>query len=276
MSHGSSGRPCVARLAAEGASQDWKFYGASLGWQLKVSKGKRAVVYLIPHEQGGFLAALALKGEALDAVAGMDLPAQPAISPLVNIVAPQPQRAAGLTNAATVHRLHALFSRGCLDEVLELVASEVQVDFVASGQLIVGRAGFRGLLSVFKSAFPDLIVRDRCEIATGDHVVVESDWTGTNLGRISILGRTIEPTGKRVEHGRFIEVYRLWNGRVVAMTNYQDPSGWMRELGIPGAASLAPIVEKHPIAAWISVTRPDLAGSSGGKADASTPDDPSP
>lgn len=44
------------------------------------------------------------------------VPAQPAISPLVNIVAPQPQRAAGLTNAGTVHRVHALFSRGCLDE----------------------------------------------------------------------------------------------------------------------------------------------------------------
>lgn len=63
-----------ARLAAEGASQDWKFYGASLGWQLKVSKGKRAIVYLIPHEPGGFLAALALKGKALDAIARMDLP----------------------------------------------------------------------------------------------------------------------------------------------------------------------------------------------------------
>lgn len=185
------------------------------------------------------------------------VPAPPTISPLVNIVAPQPQRTTGLTNAATVHRVHALFSTGSLDEVLELVAPEVQVDFVASGQLIRGRAGFRGLLSVFKSAFPDLVVRDRNEIASGDHVVVECDWTGTNLGRIYTLDRTIEPTGKRVEHGRFIEVYRMWNGRVVAMTNYQDPSGWMRELGIPGAASLAPIVEKHPIAAWIPVTRPD-------------------
>lgn len=71
------------RLAAEGAIQEWKFYGASLGWQLKVSKGKRAVVYLIPHERGGFLAALALKGKALEAVARMDLPG-PLVDEILN------------------------------------------------------------------------------------------------------------------------------------------------------------------------------------------------
>jgi hypothetical protein len=67
-----------AVLADLGAREDglvpqWKVYGAKHGWQLKVSKGKRAVVYLIPHT-GTFTAGLALGGRAVAALASSGLP----------------------------------------------------------------------------------------------------------------------------------------------------------------------------------------------------------
>lgn len=56
-----------------GLKQEWKFYGKKHGWQLKVFDRRRAAFYLIPHE-GSFLAGMALRPPAVEAVKGSDLP----------------------------------------------------------------------------------------------------------------------------------------------------------------------------------------------------------
>jgi uncharacterized protein DUF3788 len=56
-----------------GVRREWKFYGAKYGWQLKAARRKGAVLYLVPR-RGSFLAALALKGRALEAVRASRLP----------------------------------------------------------------------------------------------------------------------------------------------------------------------------------------------------------
>jgi hypothetical protein len=53
---------------------EWKFYGGKYGWQLKVSRKRRAVLYMLPGK-GSFVAALALKGRALSALVECGLPA---------------------------------------------------------------------------------------------------------------------------------------------------------------------------------------------------------
>jgi hypothetical protein len=53
--------------------RDWKFYGNKYGWQMKVTDGKRAVLYLIPNE-GSFLAALALNDKAVAALRSQKIP----------------------------------------------------------------------------------------------------------------------------------------------------------------------------------------------------------
>jgi hypothetical protein len=56
----------VEHLAAfSGVTAGWKFYGAKHGWQWKAVQGKRAALYLIPHENS-FTAALALRPAALE------------------------------------------------------------------------------------------------------------------------------------------------------------------------------------------------------------------
>jgi hypothetical protein len=59
---------------AEGLTRAWKFYGQKHGWQLKVLRGKRALLYLIVRD-GRFMAAFPLKADALEAVRASDLPA---------------------------------------------------------------------------------------------------------------------------------------------------------------------------------------------------------
>ncbi|MBI2922013.1 MAG: DUF3788 family protein [Planctomycetes bacterium] len=64
----------LADLAAlAGGMGEWKFYGAKYGWQFKVVRGKRSLLYLIPGP-GKFTAAMALDREAVGRLDGSGLP----------------------------------------------------------------------------------------------------------------------------------------------------------------------------------------------------------
>lgn len=52
---------------------EWKFYGAKYGWQLKVVRAKKALLYMIPHRDG-FNAALALRPRAVEELRGAGVP----------------------------------------------------------------------------------------------------------------------------------------------------------------------------------------------------------
>jgi hypothetical protein len=53
---------------------EWHSYSSKAGWSLRMRKGKRNIVYLVPHA-GGFHAALVLGDRALAAMLGVKLPA---------------------------------------------------------------------------------------------------------------------------------------------------------------------------------------------------------
>lgn len=68
----------VVKFASEQCDQfvsEWKFYGKKQGWQLKLMKKKRALLYMVPHE-GSFLAGMALNEFAMQALAGSGLPTE--------------------------------------------------------------------------------------------------------------------------------------------------------------------------------------------------------
>ena len=65
----------VAHATAEGDVEPvWKHYGKKHGWQLKLMRKRRALLFLVPHERS-FLAGLALPADDLDAVRAAGLPA---------------------------------------------------------------------------------------------------------------------------------------------------------------------------------------------------------
>ena len=59
--------------ACPAATLEWKYYGDKYGWQLKVTLGKNALCYLIPHE-GSFTAATALAETSIPALRKSGLP----------------------------------------------------------------------------------------------------------------------------------------------------------------------------------------------------------
>lgn len=61
------------RTAVDGVDVAWKFYGQKHGWQIKATRGKKAVLYMIPHA-GKFVAATALPRQAVEALDDAGLP----------------------------------------------------------------------------------------------------------------------------------------------------------------------------------------------------------
>ena len=59
--------------AADGVTEEWKFYGKKHGWQLKLLHKRRALLWLVPHEKS-FLAGMALRESAMDQVRASKLP----------------------------------------------------------------------------------------------------------------------------------------------------------------------------------------------------------
>jgi hypothetical protein len=61
------------RASVEGVDVAWKFYGSKHGWQIKATRGKKAVLYLVPHANK-FVAATALPRRAVEALDDAGLP----------------------------------------------------------------------------------------------------------------------------------------------------------------------------------------------------------
>ncbi len=135
-------------------------------------------------------------------------------------------------NAKLARDLYALFNEHQLEKADALATADVEVLLVPFNQTFRGREGFLQFMSGFERAFPDLVITVANQVATEDQVVSECTWTGTNTGPLVTPAGEIPPTGKRVEGGRFCEVWKIKNGKVAILHNYQDAASWLRQLGL--------------------------------------------
>ncbi len=135
-------------------------------------------------------------------------------------------------NAAISKNAHQLFSENKFDEVVNLVADNIQVVNYATGQTFNGKTEFRNFMSGFKTAFPDMVIKHTVvfEDAEGN-VALEFEGDGTHTGPLVGPGGVIPPTGKKV---KFIvcETHRIVDGKIVSIHNYQDSGSLMRQLGL--------------------------------------------
>ena len=98
-----------------------------------------------------------------------------------------------------------------------------------------GRAGFRELITMYRSAFPDVKLAIDEQIAGGGKVVTR--WSATRTHRGELFGTA--PTGKQVRVQGII-VSRIANGKVVEETEVYDALGMLGQLGaVPAAVGKA-------------------------------------
>ncbi len=126
------------------------------------------------------------------------------------------------------HALDEIWNKGNLavaDELAhpDLVARSNTLGMAASNTL----AQMKGLVAMYRAAFPDLSVTFDEMVAEGEQVAVRFTATGTHLG--PLLG--IPPTGKRATVAN-ITVYHMRDGRIMDQQGLTDTLGLLQQLGV--------------------------------------------
>ena len=133
-------------------------------------------------------------------------------------------------NIALQTRLYALFSSGRLDEVLAHATDDVVIEMIPFGQVHHGHGGFREFLTAFTTAFPDIRIEPRRQVADETRVAAEFVAYGTHKGPLMTPAGPIPPTGKKVVF-TVCEVWDFRDGKLAGLRNYQDAGSILRQIG---------------------------------------------
>ena len=100
---------------------------------------------------------------------------------------------------------------------------------------ITGRMAVENHFRENWKSFPDAKIQVVNRVASGDWVVDEVTWSGTNKGPIVAPGQTIPATGKRAQ-GPAVGVAKVEMGKISQMKIYYDNMSYLAQLGLmPGA-----------------------------------------
>jgi steroid delta-isomerase-like uncharacterized protein len=134
-------------------------------------------------------------------------------------------------NAALARKIYQLFNEDQLDEAIALATEDVELVLVPFGQTFHGHEGFMAFLQGFHSAFPDIHITITNQVATDDQVVTEFTARGTHTRPLLTPAGEVPPTGRVVDF-TVCEVWRVKDGRLASLHNYQDVASMMRQLGL--------------------------------------------
>jgi len=115
------------------------------------------------------------------------------------------------------------FNKGNLSVTDELVAA----NHVNHTDNVHGPEEYKGFITLYRTAFPDLQMTIVDSIAEGDKVV--NRWTATGTHKGELMG--IPPTGKQIEvTGTYTA--RIVGGKIVEEWGNMDALGMMQQLGV--------------------------------------------
>ena len=129
-------------------------------------------------------------------------------------------------NKAVLRRNEEVFNKGDLAIADETIAPNYSYHG-SGGQEIKGPEGFKQIITMFRTAFPDLHVTVEDMVAEGDKVAHRLILRGTHKG--DLMG--IAPTGKQVTVSA-ITISRFAGGKEVEAWSNFDQLGMMQQLGV--------------------------------------------
>jgi steroid delta-isomerase-like uncharacterized protein len=127
-----------------------------------------------------------------------------------------------------VIRIFEVINSGDFGAVDELIHPDY-VDYSVPGQVFHGPDGFRTLIGIFRTAFPDLHVTVEDLIVEGDLAAWRSTTTGTHQGELA--GVPIPPTGKAVSFESY-NLGRIQDGKAIEHRALLDMLGLLQQLGV--------------------------------------------
>jgi steroid delta-isomerase-like uncharacterized protein len=128
---------------------------------------------------------------------------------------------------ATMHRYLGVFEQGNIDLLDELLAPDYLNHTPATPDLPTGPEGVKGVVTMFRSAMPDLRVVVEDMIAEGDKVATRYTLEGTHEGEL--FG--VPPTGQRLSIKSFT-AERVSEGKIREHWRVSDNLDMMQQLGV--------------------------------------------
>ena len=139
---------------------------------------------------------------------------------------------------ATMGRYFDVFEQGNVALLDELLAPDYINHTPATPDLPTGPEGVKGVVTMFRSAMPDLRVVVEDMIAEGDKVATRYTLEGTHQGEL--FG--VPPTGQRLNI-KSITVERVSEGKIREHWRVTDSLDMMQQLGVvpePGQEGVEP------------------------------------
>jgi steroid delta-isomerase-like uncharacterized protein len=129
-------------------------------------------------------------------------------------------------NKATLRRVPEEIFTGNLDLVDELFTSDYVMHDPGLPEEVAGTEGFKGYVSAFRSAMPDIKITVEDQIAEGD--VVATRWTGRGTHEGDMFG--VPGTGRAVTIEGII-ITRFEGGKIAEEWTSYDAAGALRQVG---------------------------------------------
>ena len=123
------------------------------------------------------------------------------------------------------------FVKGDWNTYKSLLTDNAIYDEEATRRLVRGPDQVVKTVQIWKKAFPDLKATIKSMVATGDAVVAEIEWEGTQTGPLDAPTGQIPPSGK---HGKVmaVQVARFDNGKIRELRHYFDLMTVLMQLGV--------------------------------------------
>lgn len=120
-----------------------------------------------------------------------------------------------------------MLGTGNWDIADQILAPDVLMHHPSSPEPLRGLEAVKGLLSAFRTGFPDLHLTVEDEIGEGDKVAVR--WRARGTHTDNLFG--IPPSGKRMNVAG-ISILRIAGGKIVEDWVAEDSLGLMQQIGV--------------------------------------------
>ena len=122
-----------------------------------------------------------------------------------------------------------------LDMVVSTLADDVE-SILPGAPPLKGKEPFKAYVSVFQTAAPDTHIEGHRDLGSGDTIVVEGSYSGTQTGPLMTPGGEIPPTGRHFDF-TFCDVLQAKDGKVFSHRVYFDQVDFLTQLGLMPAPS---------------------------------------
>jgi ketosteroid isomerase-like protein len=135
-----------------------------------------------------------------------------------------------MTHQPLIDRHYAEINTNDFSDVADLFSADVVTQLPDAGPL-TGIAPFVAYGQAFLQAFPDGRIHGDRSLESGDRIVVEGRFTGTNTGPLQTPAGEVPPTGRSMVLP-FADVFRVADGKITEHRIYYDTVGLLAQLGL--------------------------------------------